>query len=80
LEQLLQFAQGKNLRSQGDLITDQTLATLSMKHERDVSQQASQTPWCFRPTGARDVEVENKPALEQVFLHLIRVLICVVQK
>ena len=51
-----------------------------MKHESDVSQQASQTPRCFRPTGARDVEVENKPALEQVFLHLIRVLICVVQK
>ncbi len=76
----MQFAQGKNLRSQGDLITDQTLATLSMKHERDVSQQASKTPWCFRPTGARDVEVENKPALEQVFLHLSRVLICVVQK
>jgi hypothetical protein len=80
LEQLLQFAQGKNLRSQGDLITDQTLATLSMKHERNVSQQASKTPRCFRPTGARDVEIENKPALEQVFLHLIRVLICVVQK
>ena len=76
----MQFAQGKNLRSQGDLIADQTLATLSLKHERDVSKQTSQTPRCFCPTGARDVEIENKPALEQVFLHLSRVLICVVQK
>ena len=76
----MQFAQGKNLRSQGDLIADQTLATLSLKHERDVSKQTSQTPRCFRTTGARDVEIENKPALEQVFLHLSRVLICVVQK